>query len=732
MKVPAPLSPVNHRILVIDDNPSIHQDFRKVLNPAGSRLGDELDADETSIFGDKPSVRYASEFELDFAFQGREGLDMVRTAALAGMPYAVAFVDVRMPPGWDGIETITHIWKEFPDLQIVICTAYSDYSWEDITTVLGTTDQILVLKKPFDHIEVIQMAHALCKKWQLTRIADRQIAELDVLVQERTAELCMTNARLTAEIAERSAAQDAMLSSEERFSKAFHSSPVPMAIQRIDGPGFLDANTRFFELLGFARGTVLSGEAGFWADDATPGRIRDALSTQRTVQDMAAGIRTAGGDTREVILAAENLVLGNAPYRLLILQDMTERIHLETELRQSQKMESVGRLAAGVAHDFNNILTVILGNASLELCKTGLDAELSTSLHEVVLAAERATALTRQLLAYSRKQIIQRRPLALNAMIEQTAATVRRLIGAYIAVDLRLAPGLPPIFADANSVDQVVMNLAINARDAMGDGGTLTFTTSLAELDDAGRARHPGTEAQRFACLTVQDTGHGMDAATLAHVFEPFFTTKDPGKGTGMGLATVYGILRQHAGWVEAESGPGHGTTFRVYFPISTEAAAEKPALSAGAPAVPRHGEKITILLVEDENALREFVSRALGKLGYRVLAAPNGQRALEVWAAHRDEIDLLLTDVVMPDSISGRQLAHRLVLDRPDLKVILTSGHSSELIDTDFEQQNEHIFLPKPYRASHLAKTIAAQFPMGRPNDNRSPGPAPAEKCAV
>ena len=399
-----------------------------------------------------------------------------------------------------------------------------------------------------------------------------------------------------------------------------------------------------------------------------------------------------------MILAAENLVLGNAPYRLLILQDITERIRLETELRQSQKMESVGRLAAGVAHDFNNILTVILGNASLELCKEGLDSELSASLHEVVLAAERATALTRQLLAYSRKQIIQRRPLGLNAMLEQSVATLRWLIGTHIAVDLRLAPGLPPIFADANSLDQVVMNLALNARDAMGEGGSLTFTTSFAELDDAGRARHPGTEAQRFGCLAVQDTGHGMDAATLAHIFELFFTTKDPGKGTGMGLATVYGILSRHAGWVDVESGPGCGT----------------------------------ILLVEDENALREFVSRALGQLGYRVLSATNGQGALEVWAAHRDEIDLLLTDVVMPDSISGRQLAHRLVLDRPDLKVILTSGHSTKLIETDFERQNEHVFLPKPYGASHLAKTIAAQFPTGRPNDSRSPAPALAQKRAV
>jgi CheY-like chemotaxis protein len=201
-----PSIPVNHRILVIDDNPAIHEDFRKVLNPTGSQLAGELDDDEASLFGD----------------QGQEGLEMVRAAELAGKPYAVAFVDVRMPPGWDGIETISHIWKEFPGLQIVICTAYSDYSWDEISEAVGNTDHVLVLKKPFDNVEVMQMAHALSKKWQLTQIANRQMAELDALVNKRTMELREANARLTGEVAERAAAQDALRVSEERFSKAFH------------------------------------------------------------------------------------------------------------------------------------------------------------------------------------------------------------------------------------------------------------------------------------------------------------------------------------------------------------------------------------------------------------------------------------------------------------------------------------------------------------------------------
>ena len=250
----------NHRILIIDDNPAIHEDFRKILGPADVKLAEELDADEAALFGDKADAARAWSFQIDSAFQGKEGLEKVRTAVAEGNPYAVAFVDVRMPPGWDGVETISRIWKEFPDLQIVICTAYSDYSWDEIAKTIGNTDQMLVLKKPFDNVEVLQMAHALSKKWQLTHMARRQMEELDALVNQRTAELRAANARLVGEVAERTAAEEALRKSEERFSKAFHSSPVPMIIQRPDGKDCLDANSSFLELVNATREAVLAGE----------------------------------------------------------------------------------------------------------------------------------------------------------------------------------------------------------------------------------------------------------------------------------------------------------------------------------------------------------------------------------------------------------------------------------------------------------------------------------------
>ena len=702
------LEPSNQRILIIDDNPSIHEDFRKILGPADAKLAEELDATEASLFGDHAGASSAQNFRIDSAFQGQEGLEKVRAACAEGAPYAVAFVDVRMPPGWDGIETISRIWKEFPDLQIVICTAYSDYSWDEIAKSVGNTDKMLVLKKPFDNVEVLQMAHALSKKWQLTQMGRKQMEELDALVNQRTAELRAANARLTGEVAERAAAEEALRRSEERFSKAFHSSPVPMAIQRPEGKACLDANMSFLELVGASREAVLAGSTTFWADESTPTVLRRELAARHAVRNLAATIRTTSDETREVLVAAENLELGNAPYHLLILQDITDRVRLENELRQAQKMEAVGRLAAGVAHDFNNILTVILGNTSTQLRNPRLDKKLTGSLTQVQRAAERATALTRQLLAYSRKQIIQRRALALNEVVEQTVAMLRRLIGEHIALDMQLAPDLPPIFADPSNVEQVIMNLALNARDAMPDGGKLTLATTRVEIDKASRARNPESQLGPYICLAVKDTGYGMDAATVGRIFEPFFTTKDPGQGTGMGLATVYGVLKQHGGWIEVDTAPGRGTTIRTFFPLSKEGFVAASAKSENLPTQSTPINDITILVVEDEEMLREFVSEALGTFGYHVLSAANGRDALNVWAEHRDEIDLLLTDVVMPESISGRQLAHTLIRDKPNLKVIFTSGYSSELFESEFEREKEHLFLAKPYLPDRLAQTVA------------------------
>ncbi len=426
------------------------------------------------------------------------------------------------------------------------------------------------------------------------------------------------------------------------------------------------------------------------------------------MRNFSATISTSTGEIRDVVVAAENLELGSAPYYLLILQDVTDRMRLENELRQSQKMEAVGRLAAGVAHDFNNILTVILGNTSLQLRNPCLDEKLTASLNQVVQAAQRATALTRQLLAYSRKQIIQRRPLMLGEVVGDTVAMLRRVIGEHIAIEMALPHELPPIFADPSNIDQVVMNLVLNARDAMPDGGKITLTATRIKVDAARRALHPDAQIGEFVCLEVADTGEGMSPATVERMFEPFFTTKDVGQGTGMGLATVYGVLKQHGGWVEVQSALGRGTSIATFFPISVAGEVAAPVPVEPVVAENSNPDGITILVVEDEEMLREFVGDALGALGYRILTAASGREALDIWSRHKDEIDLLLTDVVMPESVSGRQLAATLIVDKPDLKVIFTSGYSAELLGPEFEQETEFGFLAKPYMPDRLASTVA------------------------
>jgi len=699
------------RILVIDDNPSIHNDFRKILDVSASAQKEELDDFATELLGVAPDPAQEVVFQMDSAFQGQEGLEKVRAAAAEGRPYSVAFVDVRMPPGWDGIETITRISKEFADLQIVICTAYADYSWNEIARAIGNTDHVLVLKKPFDNVEVTQMAHALCRKWELTQMARRQMDNLEALVSERTTELRAANEELIREVTERTMVESALGHSEERFSGAFYGSPFPMAIRRLDISGYLDANASFAELLGVSREEALADGTPLWTDPEIDAKIVSKLAEQKALRDLPASIRTRSGETREVLVTAQILKLDHARYQLLILQDITDRARLEEELRQAQKMEAVGRLAAGVAHDFNNILTVILGNTTMQLRREPLDEKLGGALRQVVRAAEQATALTRQLLAYSRKQILLRRPLALTEVVEQTVGMLQRIIGEHIVIDLELAPQLPPIFADASNVDQVIMNLALNARDAMPQGGRLTISAVKVEIEEVDRRRHADAQPGAYVCLSVKDDGQGMDKETLGRIFEPFFTTKEQGKGTGMGLATVYGVLKQHDGWVEVESARGNGTEVRVFFPVSKDAVVEKRAANPPAMVASVPSDRFTILVVEDEQMLRDFVTDALKSFGYRVLAAANGRQALEIWASQRDTIDLLLTDVVMPGLPSGRQLEQQLIKEKPDLKVIFTSGYSAELLGADFAQEREHGFLAKPYLTDSLARTVAAKL---------------------
>jgi PAS domain S-box-containing protein len=668
----------NHRILIIDDNTSIHADFRNILCPDNS---DEAAANalEAVLFEENKPEEMS--FELDSAHQGQEGLEMVKRALAENRPYAMAFVDVRMPPGWDGVETIARIWEVYPELQVVVCTAYADYSWGEMQAKMGQPDSLLVLKKPFDNIEVQQIAHALTKKWLLNLQARLQMAEL---VQ----------------------ANQLLALSEERFSKAFHESPLPSGIQRFPDQRFVDVNQHLAQAAGCAREEMIGrtpAELFLWETPEVADQWYAGLSRQEFVRDQEARIRNQAGSLLEVLVSLSPITLGGQPHVLLLAQDVSERALLERQLRQAQKMEAIGQLAAGVAHDFNNILTVIQGHAGLLQQKLEVSSSQGKSVEQITRAAARAATLIRQLLMFSRKQVMQFRYLDLNDILRNSIKMLERLVGEHVQIDFRPQSPIPAVHADASMMEQIAMNLAVNARDAMPNGGRVSITTALQTIHRAPTPLDPERRDGEYLCLTFSDTGAGMDTQILSRIFEPFFTTKAVGKGTGLGLSTVFGIVRQHQGWLEVESKPDQGTTFRIYFPASPRAAEKtEPAVDTAL----RSGRE-TILVAEDEDPLREMVVQILKIQGYTVLEAACGREALEVWEHAGRPVDLLLTDMVMPGGIMGGDLAERLTGQCPSLKVIYTSGYSPGMAGKDASLLEGRNFLPKPYSVGKLAQFV-------------------------
>ena len=383
--------------------------------------------------------------------------------------------------------------------------------------------------------------------------------------------------------------------------------------------------------------------------------------------------------------------------------DVTDMLSLEAQLRHAQKLESIGQLAAGVAHDFNNILTVIQGYSDFLLARCKDDETIHKPLKQIGDAAKRAASLTRQLLTFSRKQVIQPRVQCLNGVLQNLGNMLPRLLGEDILLETNYTTGLPRIEADTGMLEQIVMNLAVNARDAMPKGGKLFIGTTTTIIDQNYVSLHPESRPGTFVCLTVTDTGCGMDSRTMERIFEPFFTTKEVGKGTGLGLATVYGIVKQHRGWLDVSSEVGVGTTFKTYLP-AIEAAEEMILVTPSTASV--EGGNETILLVEDEPVVRELVREILQAYRYRVIEAASGAEALRIWDEHNGQFDLLLTDMVMPEGLNGRELAEQLKRRKPRLKVIFSSGYSAESSGKEF-RDGDTSFLPKPYLPQQLTQLV-------------------------
>lgn len=383
-------------------------------------------------------------------------------------------------------------------------------------------------------------------------------------------------------------------------------------------------------------------------------------------------------------------------------EDVTERKLLERQLRQAQKMEAVGRLAGGIAHDFNNALGVIVGYTALLKESLSLDTTALRYAEQIGIAGNRAASLTRQLLAFSRKQVVQPTIVNLNAVVTETEKMLRRLIGEDIDLVLLLDPHLGRVRADLAQIDQILMNLAVNARDAMPQGGRLVIQTSNAELDGTNLSRHEYAKPGRYVMLSVSDTGCGMNRQTQAHIFDPFFTTKDTGKGTGLGLSTVYGIVKQSEGYVWVYSEPGQGATFKIYLP-QVNAAAE-PIPAAETEDIPKGSE--TILLVEDDDSMRDLTRHCLEMGGYAVLGVQDGEAAIRIASERKVPIHLLLTDVVMP-GINGRQLAESLSVLRPNLRVLYMSGYTADLVAQRGVLEPQVALLEKPFTREALFRKV-------------------------
>jgi len=387
-----------------------------------------------------------------------------------------------------------------------------------------------------------------------------------------------------------------------------------------------------------------------------------------------------------------------------VVVDVTARKAMEEELRQAQKLEVIGQLAGGVAHDFNNILAAMILNLDMIRMQQQLPAETQASLSNLETLAKRAANLTEQLLLFSRRQAMHPVQLEIDAALDHLLKMLDRLPDKGINYH-RLPSGRELwVDADAAMLNQALMNLCLNARDAMPNGGTVTLEAVLAEFTTDSAQTQPEARPGKFVCLRISDTGCGMSAEVLKHLFEPFFTTKEAGQGTGMGLASVHGIMHQHKGWVSVESVVGHGTSFRLYLPLS----AHEEAKRTEPPRILSPSEQnATILLVEDEKALLLVSARALALVGYRVLSATNGQEALKLWEEHRDTIDLVLTDMRMPKGMSGLELAEKLWKTKPSLKIIIMSGYSMEMAQNSTAENGSYTFLPKPFDLKILSETV-------------------------
>ena len=714
MTPPCLLDP-NHRILVIDDNTAIHDDLRKVLL-GEVETQEQLQDDESLLFGIQPMP--LTKFEIDSAYQGQEGLEKLKQSLAEGRPYALAFVDVRMPPGWDGVETVTHLWQEYPNLQVVVCTAYSDYSWNDIQRRLGQSENLLILKKPFDNIEVIQLAHALTRKWLVSGQAQARLEDLDLMVARRTAELEAANRRIQDQFEEKAVA-------EEAFRTVFESSPIGIALSDLSGR-YADVNGAMEELMGLPKAGVIGRdpvELG-WVRSENYAPIRQALDEGRPLDSQELIYSNPKRGERTGLFWARTVVIGGSGYSLCFVLDISERKRMEEELLRARMgadaaAKAKSEFLANMSHEIRTPLNGILGLSFL-LEQESVPDNLRPIMDLIRASGEVLRRVLDDVLDYSKiesgKLELERKPFDLRACLQWSFDLFRKAAEEKgLAYKLTVDDRLPSrVWGDSTRLRQVAANLMSNAV-KFTHCGSVEMEAELAE---------PGLrDGEHLIRISVRDTGIGIPADKIGRLFQ-FFSQVDASTtrrfgGTGLGLAICKRLVEMMGGEIRVESRDGQGSTFDFTFTAGVAAAAEPVA-------VPETGGDVTglrILVAEDNPVNQAVAMRMLRNMGCEADLVCDGESA--IGSVAKNFYDLVLMDVNMPvvDGLDATRRIRQLSIPQSGVPIVaLTASVTSEDRDACMAAGMDD-YLSKPIGIQALRTVLDRWGNRSREDGQPSPG---------
>lgn len=677
----------NKRILVIDDDEKIWKVYQRVLslkktdkNSALNQMANLLGSDSQALKKQRPY------FNLKWGSQGKTGFECVKKSLEKKLPFAVAFIDIRMPPGWDGVETAKRIRKIDPNIEIVIVTAYSDRTMEEIVTAVGAPEKLLFLRKPFDSEELIQLASSLTEKWNIARREEVAKAKL-IQSESRLRALVETTRDFVWET-----------NADGIFT---YCSPVCEGIY-----GYKPQELKGKSIFDLLYNTL--------PDSSFDQFFSNNSNGTSSFNNMERCIKKKNGE--DVFIETSGTKVFNKSGKIIgfrgIDRDVTERknneeerLKLEKQYRQSQKMEAIGTLAGGIAHDFNNILSGIMGYTQLASNAIPEGDAVKRLLDNVMSASNRAAGLVHQILAFSRQTEKEVKPVSIGPVIQETLHMLRASLPSTIKIKhhIHINSEKDIILADTTQINQMLMNLCTNSAQAMKkEGGLLEVSLENIVIDNDLEADNFDLDQKNYLKITVSDTGQGMEEHLLDKIFEPFYTTKEVGEGTGLGLAVVHGIVKGHDGTIKVYSKPGEGTTFIIYLP-RLDGSAERE-IEAILEDVPTGNEQI--LFVDDEETLVEIGEELIGSLGYHVTATHDSMEALKTFSDQRDRFDLVITDMTMPE-MTGETLAQKILSIRPDIPIILCSGYGSRSACNRAKDIGIREYVNKPIDLMGIAKII-------------------------